>query len=262
MSGLDTLRLKLLLAYDGTTFHGFAPQKEHETVGGALIGAFEKLTKIEVDLTCAGRTDKGVHALGQVVHFDLPAELLGEDPVETLNRWKKSLNSQLYPRISIFDISLCDSEFNARRDALSRTYRYLIREGPNFVPWEKNTVWHVGQYLDRSLLDLGITPLVGEHDFSSFCRKPPDKEGSLVRKVLECRFEEHSGLLEFTITSTSFCHQMVRSIVGLLVEVGKGKVKPSQVKSILEARDRSASLPLAPPSGLCLIKVRYDRNLP
>jgi tRNA pseudouridine38-40 synthase len=248
------VKARLLVAYDGSGFHGFAANPGVRTVGGTLREALEKILRSPVELTCAGRTDTGVHAWGQVVSFDAPAE--GWDP-KSLQR---SLNRLCAPAIVVRDAAIAPEGFDARHSARSRTYRYTIVNRPVPDPFLAHLAWHVDQPLDLDLLRLGCDPLVGTHDFSAFCRRPKraDGEVSLVREVQRARWDDvGDGVLRFEIEANAFCHQMVRSVVGTLVEVGLTRVHAGDILAILAARDRAAAGKLAPPQGLCLWHVDY-----
>ena len=247
-------RIRLDLAYDGSGFRGFAENRDVATVGGHLREALERVLRHPVQLTCAGRTDAGVHARSQVVTFDTTAH---PDPV----RLRDSLNGLLGPTVVVTSVRTVAADFDARFSARSRTYRYTVlnRDVPD--PFLAATSWWVPEPLDRVALAEACPPLLGEHDFSSFCRRPRgDREVSLVRRVLSAGWSEapgDPGVLVFTISATAFCHQMVRSVVGLVVDVGRGHRTPADVVAALSARDRAAAGQLAPPRGLVLWDVGY-----
>ncbi|HEU4399137.1 MAG TPA: tRNA pseudouridine(38-40) synthase TruA, partial [Actinomycetota bacterium] len=249
------VRVRMTVAYDGSGFHGFAPNPGVPTVGGALRDALEKVLRAEVELTCAGRTDTGVHAWGQVVSFDAPAGRF--DPL-TLQR---SLNRLLGPAIAVRDVAVAPEGFDARRSATGRTYRYTVLNRPVPDPFLAATTWHVDEPLDLDLLRLGCDPLIGEHDFSAFCRRPKRRDGgdaSLVRTVRRAGWTDlGDGLLRFEIEANAFCHQMIRSVVGTLVDVGMARRHAGELLGILAGRDRSQGSQLAPPQGLCLWSVAY-----
>jgi tRNA pseudouridine38-40 synthase len=249
------VRVRMTVAYDGSGFHGFAPNPGVRTVGGTLGEAIRKVTRAPVELTCAGRTDTGVHAWGQVVSFDLQADRF--DP----GALARSLNRLLSPAIVVRDLGLAPDDFDARRSAVGRTYRYTIVNRPVPDPFLAPVAWHVEEPLDLDLLRLGCDPLVGEHDFSAFCRKPKHRDGSeasLVRQVRRAAWTDvGNGVLRFEIEADAFCHQMIRSVVGTLVDVGLARKHAGELLGILAGRDRSKASPLAPPQGLCLWAVAY-----
>jgi tRNA pseudouridine38-40 synthase len=245
----------MLVAYDGTGFHGFAHQPGQRTVAGELAAAVERVVRQPVELTCAGRTDSGVHAWGQVVSVDLPA-------AADLDALLRSLVKLCGPEIVVREVERAEPDFDARFSARRRTYRYTILNRPVPDPFLARTSWHVPIPLERELLALACDPFLGEHDFSAFCRRPkpgPDGEPvSLVRRVQAAAWTDlGDGLLRFEVTATAFCHQMVRSIVGTVVSAGHGKVKAGEILGILRSGDRANAAPIAPPQGLCLWHVHY-----
>lgn len=253
----DRWRLRLDVAYLGGTYRGFAENRGVRTVAGDLRAALERVLGRPCTLTCAGRTDAGVHARAQVVTVDVDGAQ--HAPVDLL-RLRDSLNALVGPDTVVTAVAPAPDGFDARHSARSRSYRYLVLNSDVPDPFLAGTAWWVPAPLDRVALAESCPPLLGEHDFSSFCRRPrgvPDV--SLVRRVLEAGWhqEDRPGLLRFEITATAFCHQMVRSIVGLLVDVGRGRRTPADVTAALVARDRAAAGQLAPPHGLTLWAVGY-----
>jgi tRNA pseudouridine38-40 synthase len=248
-------RVRALVAYDGTDYHGFAESAGVATVGGALRTAVEQVLGAAVEITAAGRTDAGVHAWGQVVSLDVPD---GADLV----RLQRSVNALLRPAVVVRAIEPAPGGFDARFSALWRRYRYTVLNAPVPNPFLARTTWHVPEPLDRAALRLAADPLVGEHDFTSFCRAPKVGDGApaatLVRRVAGAAW--HDGpddTVRFEIRANAFCHQMVRSIVGLLVDVGRGRRHAGDVLAVLRAKDRAGVGNLAPPRGLCLWEVGY-----
>jgi len=252
----------MLVAYDGSGFKGFARQPGQRTVGGELARAMSNYCRHGVELVCAGRTDSGVHAQGQVVHADIDAS------VDT-DALQRSVNRQLSPAIVVRSVARAPSGFDARRSARSRSYRYLVLEGPQPDPLLARFVWTVPPPLELKSMSAAADALLGEHDFSAFCRRPPGhpRSAPLTRRVLaagwsiigsEMAPELDGRLLRFDVQASSFCHQMVRSIVGVLVEIGRARMKPSDVPRLLESRDRSGAKSLAPAHGLSLVRVEYD----
>lgn len=244
-----------MVAYDGTDFRGFAVQPGQRTVAGVLSGAIAQVVRCPVELTCAGRTDRGVHAWGQVVSLDLPADT----DLESLHR---SLIKMCGPELVVREIGLATPDFDARFSARSRTYRYTVLNRPVPDPFLTRTAWHVPTPLTTNLLSLACDPFLGEHDFSAFCRRPKvsagAEPGSLVRRVLAAGWTDlGDGVLRFEITATAFCHQMVRSIVGTVVSAGHGHARAGEIRAILHSRDRAKAAPIAPPEGLCLWQVEY-----
>ena len=240
-----------------------AEQAGQPTVMGTLRTALETIVRQPVELVAAGRTDAGVHGFGQVVSGDVPASF---DAVALRRR----LNRLCAPSVVVRDAAWAPAEFNARFDALWRHYRYDVLNQPVADPLLAPTTWHVGEPLDLAAMRLACDPLVGEHDFASFCRRPKvtagRPEASLVRRVMSASWHhvEHDrtdGLLRFEIRATAFCHQMVRSIVGTLVDVGRGRKHAGDLTGILAAQSRRAASSPAPPQGLCLWEVGYPAEL-
>ena len=260
-------RLRLDVAYDGTGFRGFAENAGVRTVAGELRRALETVLRRPVALTCAGRTDAGVHARGQVVTLDV------EGAVD-LRRLRDSLNSMIGPEIVVSAATMVAPDLDARFSARWRRYRYHVLDAAVPVPFLATTSWGVQGPLDLPAMNSAADSLLGEHDFSSFCRRPRgESEVSLVRRVLAARWtstplevggadsggvDPQAALLCFEIAATAFCHQMVRSIVGALVRVGTGRLDPTAVAVLLAARDRDGAPKLAPPQGLTLWQVGYD----
>jgi tRNA pseudouridine38-40 synthase len=243
--------LKLTVEYDGTDFAGWQLQPETRTVQGDLEEALADLTGVRTRLTGAGRTDAGVHALGQVASvatsLDLPAE-----------RIRHALNARLERDVRVVDVVDVPESFHARFDAVSRSYFYLIGSAESAV-WRRNR-WFVSASLDHAAMRGSLAVLEGEHDFSSFCLvgSEPDHHRCRVTGIsLECEVG-FGGMVIVRITANRFLRGMVRSVVGTLVDVGRGKTSPSEFERILAARDRGAAGPTAPPHGLYLNEVRYD----
>ena len=247
-------RVRMTVAYDGTGFHGFSENRDVPTVGGELSTALATVLRHPVTLTVAGRTDAGVHAWGNVVSFD------AESPDVDLAALRRHLNSMLGPAIVVRTAELAPEGFDARRSALARRYRYTVLNRPVPDPFLARTTWHVPEPLDISVLRLACDPLIGEHDFSSFCRVPrraPD--ASLVRRVYDARWLDlGDGLLRFDIEASSFCQQMVRAIVGTMVPMGLGRRRAGEMAGIVRARSRAAANRVAPARGLCLWEVVYE----
>lgn len=248
------VRVRLLVAYDGSGFHGFAAQPGLRTVAGALAGVLQQTLGHEVELTCAGRTDKGVHAWGQVVTFDARADRADAAVLQ------RAVTKRCGPAIVVREADLVDSAFDARFSARSRSYRYTVVNRPVPDPFLARYAWHVAGPLDVELLLLACDPFLGEHDFSAFCRRPKGEEGAgpLRRRVLRADWTElGEGVLRFEIEASAFCHQMVRSVVGTIVAAGHGRLRAGDIRGILASGDRARAAPLAPPHGLCLWHVAY-----
>ncbi len=275
-SDQPTRRWRLVIAYDGSDFHGFAAQPGVRTVAGTLGEALARTARLQgpPPLTCAGRTDTGVHAEGQVVHVDLPAALRLsrrgglERPMEGPDL-QVALNRQLAPEIVVRAAEAVAPGFDARRSAISRTYRYLVWNAPLPNPLLTAVSWHVPDPLDLRAMRSASDAIIGIHDFRAFCRRPPGAtpDQPLVRRVHRAQWErcwdaragtETLGeLLAFEIEADSFCHQMVRSLVAAVVEAGRGRANAAVVLSWLRSGTRQGLPKPAPACGLCLVSVSY-----
>ncbi|HEX9711134.1 MAG TPA: tRNA pseudouridine(38-40) synthase TruA [Actinomycetota bacterium] len=242
------MKVALLLAYDGTGFSGFARQRPTvRTVQGELEERLTTILRAPIGITGAGRTDAGVHAAGQVVSFDAPD---GTDPAwvrARLNRW-------LGPEIAIRAAAEAPDGFDARFSAMRREYDYRVYQSDAPDPFrDRFEVWEPARLTLTTMRAAGRA-FVGEHDFSSFCRRG---DGSLVRRVRRVGVTRTGDDLRFEVVADAFCHQQVRSMVGMLLEVGRGKRAPQDVVAALGARDRAAAGPVAPARGLHLMRVVY-----
>ena len=241
------MKIALLVAYDGTGFHGFARQRAHRTVQGELEDRLTTLLRSELTTTGAGRTDAGVHAAGQVMSFAAPD---GTDPgwvQARLNRW-------LAPEISVRAAAHVRDDFDARFSAVRREYEYrcYLADAPD--PLLDRFAVQVRTTPKLAPMRAGARALIGEHDFSAFCRRG---EGSMTRRVRAIRIRRAEDRLTFDVIADSFCHQMVRSVVGTLLEVGEEKRPPDEVGAALRSRDRARAGAVAPARGLHLMRVVY-----
>jgi len=243
---MSTIRVDL--AYDGSGFRGYARQENVRTVQGELENALATLLGDTPETAVAGRTDAGVHARGQVVSFAMGA---GPD----LSRLHRSLNGILGPEIAVSAVTTVDDDFHARYSARWRRYRYLLGTDTAVDPLGRHYTWEVGPDLDLEAMAVVAAAYVGEHDFSSFCRSVEGK--SNVRRVEESELRIGEGVSEFWIRANAFCHQMVRSLVGYMYDVGRGFSPVGEVAEVIAARDRSRVATIAPPHGLILWEVGY-----
>lgn len=240
---------RLDIAYDGSKFYGYAIQPNVPSVQGRLETALAPYTG-GVRTHVAGRTDKGVHASQQVVSFTCQEFDVGKA--------LRSLNSLLSPEIAARSLVVVDDDFHARYSATGRAYRYRIRNASVHDPLTAATVWTYAGSLDVELMNETLAPLVGVHDFAAFCRKYQNV--STMRELLWARWRRTGEELDLSIGARSFCHQMVRSIVALSVEVGCGLVDVTEVPGMLESLDRSTTKGVAPAHGLVLVAVAYDEE--
>jgi len=236
---------KLTIEYDGTEFHGWQVQPDVRTVQGELMRALGELGS-GIAITGAGRTDAGVHASGQVASARLETRL----DAPTVAR---ALNAKLPRDVWVRNIEEVPLSFNARFDARSRTYRYIVTKRPTPL-WRRHFHYYGGE-LDIRAMRRAARELVGEHDFSSFCSSA-DSSGTKICRVMATELVEAPPLISFDITADHFLHTMVRSIAGTLIEIGAGK--PWKMREIVERRDRGAAGPTFPPNGLYLVEVRYE----
>ena len=261
---------KAVLSYDGTPFHGWQIQPGLPTVQGTLSDALYRLTGERVLPQGSGRTDTGVHALGQVASFTLAAPI----PAPNLQR---ALNRLLPPSIRVTSADPAPASFHARHSALQKTYEYRIfrrrtpipgltskvgSSGPERVccPTLAPFVWDCPLALDLPSLEQAAAHVVGVHDFTSFAAVDPELSASAVsarRTVLESVWRVAGDLLLYRVTGTGFLHHMVRNLVGTFAECGCGRISPDRLPAILAARDRSAAGPTAPARGLFLVSVEY-----
>jgi tRNA pseudouridine38-40 synthase len=245
------MKIALLVAYDGTDFHGFARQPSRRTVQGVLEEALSQLLRVPIRTVGAGRTDAGVHAAGQVVSFEAPD---GTEPAWVAAR----LNKRLGPEVSTRGAAAGPDSFDARFSAKRREYEYHLYRSAAPDPFLDRFAVHVPERLDLRAMRAAAKAFVGEHDFSSFCRRG---EGSLVRRVRSITVSTPgSDRLIIRVVADSFCHQMVRSIVGLLLDIGMGKRAVGDPRKALATRDRAAAGRVAPARGLTLASVGYRQD--
>jgi tRNA pseudouridine38-40 synthase len=250
--GGGLVRLRLAIAYDGTSLHGWARQPGQRTVQGELEQALAMVLRRDVSLTVAGRTDAGVHATGQVAHCDVPREIWEQHREKLVRR----LRGVLPPDIAVPAVVEAPPEFDARFGALARHYVYRLTDDPSGPPplRRADTVgWP--RTLDADAMALATGLLLGEHDFAAFCRR---REGATtVRTLLALDVVRTGGLITVSASADAFCHSMVRSLVGALLAVGEGRRLPGWPAGLLERTDRAGDVPVAPPGGLTLVRVDY-----
>jgi tRNA pseudouridine38-40 synthase len=249
------VRLRIDLAYDGAEFHGWAAQPELRTVEGELTGALATVLRApDVVLTCAGRTDSGVHARGQVAHCDLD-----EDPGD-LSLLTRRLNGVLASDVRIRAVSEAPDGFDARFAALWRRYAYRVADTLAAVdPLARSHVLSWPRPLDVAALQAASAPLLGEHDFAAFCRR---REGATtIRTLLDLAWTRgEDGLVVADVRADAFCHSMVRSLVGCLLAVGEGRRPVEWPAQVLEQRERDSAVTVAPAHGLVLEEVAYPTS--
>jgi tRNA pseudouridine38-40 synthase len=274
--------IRLLIAYDGTDFHGWQRQPNALTVQECLESAIERILGQKAQVYGSGRTDAGVHALNQVANFKTDCPI----PCESL---VKALNDALPRTVRIRDAHEVSAQFHARYDVRSKTYRYRILQAPVCSPFVCRFVWHYPFPLDSKRMAEAAKLFEGEHDFTSFAAADgsaaeescagagADRDGSrrdsqsaplraaheietaMVRRIFTSRILRRlrTSILIYEVSGNGFLHHIVRNMVGTLMEVGRGKLEPRGIIQILKARDRTMAGPTAPGQGLCLVRVEY-----
>ena len=245
--------IRLVIAYDGTAYQGFQKQPYGSTVQSELEKALEKFLREPVRIIGASRTDAGVHAVAQVVNFETGKSM----PVA---RVKASLNGILPPDIKASKVEEADPDFHARRDATAREYEYYIWNADFQNVFRRDYAYHVPEKLDRKAMAEAVGFIEGTHDFKAFCVAESAVKGCVRTVYSAVLKDEGDHLLTVYIKANSFVHQMVRSIIGTVVEVGLGKRDPGSIMELLENRDRSSVGKTAPARGLFLTKIEYRRT--
>src|SRR5499427_7429051 len=247
---------KLTIAYDGTDFHGWQIQANKSTVQGELVAVLCRLTQENVQLRGAGRTDAGVHALGQVGSFRTQSSL-------SAGEFQRALNALLPPAIRIVSAEETGPDFSARWSARGKVYHYRLYRGKVVPPMLWRYVLHYPFPLDEEAMKEAAAKFVGVHDFTSFAAstgsEDDDKERNMEREIYssELKRTDDGEELWFTVHGRSFLRYMVRKMVGTLLEVGRGKLSPADIERLYEIKDRSKSGPTVPPQGLCMVKVEH-----
>jgi tRNA pseudouridine38-40 synthase len=243
---------KLVLAYDGSEFYGWQVQPDRVTVQGELRDALARITGELVLPQGAGRTDAGVHALGQVASVALAA------PIPEANLLR-ALNRTLPPSVRVLSATRAEPDFHARHSARGKTYEYRIDRREICPPWQARYVYAYPAPLNIEAMRAAAAHIVGEHDFASFAAGEPDAGArGTVRTIASSEWSELDGLLVYRVHGDGFLHHMVRNLVGTFLEVGRGNFQESAIGSILAARSRAVAGPTAPARGLFLVKVDYS----
>jgi len=242
-------RIAVGIEYDGSGFSGWQTQSGALSVQAELERALSRVADRPVGVVCAGRTDAGVHACEQVVHFETTA-------VRSPRAWTLGANSYLPRGVSVLWTLPVPGHFHARYSAEARSYRYLILNRSARPALSARRVTWIHRPLDAERMALAAAPLLGEHDFSSF-RSIECQSRTTVRRVEACSVRRVRDLIVFEVTANAFLHHMVRNLAGFLIAVGQGKLAPADFTHILEARDRACAPATAPPEGLYLAAVRY-----
>lgn len=246
---------KLIIAYDGTRYSGWEHQPNRDTIQGRLENVVYKMCREtielrEIKINGAGRTDAGVHAKGMVANVFLDIDMEPEEIRDYMNRY-------LPDDIAIKEVREASPRFHARYNAIGKTYRYTCYAGKVKTIFDRRYITRLDEMPDIEKMQSAAVHLIGKHDFASFCTNPKMKK-STVRLVDQIIITQRKGYIYFTFHGTGFLQNMVRVLVGTLLEAGYGRMTPEQIKEILEAKDRRLAGPTAPPQGLCLINVDYD----
>ena len=241
--------IKLTISYDGLNYSGWQQQRGKRTIQGELERAVGELTGVFIKVNGASRTDAGVSALGQVANFFI------DSPIPTKN-FVNAINHRLPRDIVVTEADEADQTFDASGSAKSKLYRYTIFTGKNRNVLKTRNCWHRHTALDIAAMGAAAKMLIGKKDFKSFA-SAADKRESSIRTVMQCEVTQEDKWVYIDIEADRFLYNMVRNIVGTLVEIGRGKWKPEKINEILEAKDRTAAGPIAPAAGLCLIWIKY-----
>ncbi len=242
--------IKLILEYDGTAYAGWQRQPDRPTIQQLIETAIEGVTQTKAPVIGAGRTDAGVHAIGQTASFRI-------DRAMTPHEWTRALNAHLPDTVVVRSTAIMPDEFHARYSAKGKLYEYRLLNRGERPAVERQYCWHIYKPLDAAAMNQAAMALIGSHDFSSFQTQPTENDDPICHLQHLTVFRE-GDRLRIEAYADRFLKQMVRSIVGTLVEVGLNKRPPDSLKTILDARDRSAAGKTAPPQGLFLMRVDYE----
>lgn len=244
------MRLRAVVAYDGTLYHGFQRQslEREPTIQGELERALEKISGRSTTVLGSGRTDSGVHARGQVIAFEVEWRHSPDD-------LQRAINAVLASDIAVLDVSIADADFHPRYQARSREYRYTIYNSRSRHPLHRLYALHVADPLDADTMRAASRCLIGEHDFAAFGQ--PTAGDSTIRFVHRVEIGGERPWIEIDLEANGFLYRMVRSMVGTLIEVGRGRMPIERLAQILESRDRAQAPATAPAHGLCLMRVNY-----
>lgn len=246
---MNKRNIKLTLEYDGTNYYGWQKQPDATSVEEMLEKAIAKITKEEVNVTGSGRTDSRVHAMGQVANFYTDSKIPSE-------KFALALNSMLPKDISVKKSEEVSLDFHSRYDAIGKEYKYVIYNSKTRSPLKRNFAYHVNYDLDRKAMKTALNYFLGEHDFCGFMSTGSSIKGT-VRTISYVNFVEDGDTLELTFRGNGFLYNMVRIIVGTVVDVGIGKIDKNSIADIIESKERNRAGHTAPPEGLYLSRVFY-----
>ncbi|MEG0366186.1 MAG: tRNA pseudouridine(38-40) synthase TruA [Coprobacillus sp.] len=244
------MRVKCIVSYDGSDFHGFQVQDKHRTVQGEIQKALKKINEKNVIIHASGRTDAKVHAVHQVFHFDTEKEL-----PET--QWKKAINHFMPNDIYILDAQYVDEDFHSRYSAKKKEYRYLLSTN-EYSPFETNYIYQYGRPLNIDLMKDAASLFIGEHNFASFCSY--DQYGNTIRTLYSLDITEENGIIIFKLVGNGFRRYMVRHLVGGLIQIGAKRISKEILSQMLESCGEKKCLFKAKPQGLYLQEVYYEES--
>lgn len=249
---MHSRRIKLTVQYDGTAYHGWQKQPGVPTLQGTLEEALAQLTGKSIEIVGSSRTDAGVHARGQVAHFDL------ESPIPTENL-PRALNALLPDDIAVIQAEQVEPTFDAISSTFAKWYRYTLNISEIRPVFEIRYCWHRPGRLDTAAMQQAASYLVGQHDFKSFACAADSRQNS-IRTILAFQVSSLPQTIFFDVCATGFLYNMVRNMVGTLVEIGRGRWQTEQIQQILAAADRAVAGPIAPAAGLCLMQIFYSEK--
>ena len=242
--------IKIVIEYDGSGFNGWQKQPNKLNIQGEIERAIEEITGEKVDLIASGRTDAGVHAIGQVANFKIEKDI----PIEKI---PYALNSKLKKSIRIKSAEEVDEKFHSRYTCKRKTYQYIINNSVQGTAIYRNLQYHFPERLDDNKMNQAIKYLIGEHDFKSFKASGTSSKSS-VRTIYDAKVTKSGEIIKIELTGNGFLYNMIRIIAGTLLEVGQGKIEVEEVERILLAKDRLKAGKTLPPNGLYLVKVEYE----
>jgi len=242
--------IKLVIEYDGQNYAGWQAQRNGTGVQEAVEEAIFKVTAERLRIAGSGRTDAGVHALGQVASFRTESRIPAA-------KFAAALNAHLPEDVAVISAEEVPADFHARKSVRSKTYRYRILNRPARPALERGKVYHLVPKLDVAAMKRGAKLLVGRHDFRAFTPTAAVKPGGYEREIFALEVERRGDLVDIEVTGSGFLYNMVRCIAGTLIDVGRGRRPPEDVAAVLESRDRRRCGPTAPACGLCLVRVEY-----
>ncbi len=244
------MRVKCIVSYDGSKFHGFQVQDDQRTIQGEIQKALKKINEEEVIIHASGRTDAKVHAVHQVFHFDTKKEL-------PIKQWKQAINHFMPNDIYILDVCYVNEEFHSRYSALKKEYRYLLSTN-EYNPFETNYIYQYGRDLDIELMNDAARIFIGEHNFASFCSY--DQYGNTIRTLYQLTITKENGIVSFQLIGNGFRRYMVRHIVGGLIQVGAKRITKDRLLEMLDSCGEKKCLFKAKPQGLYLQEVYYEES--